>query len=194
MGGSIFIIAAPSGAGKTSLLKALAAKQQQVEVSVSYTTRLARDSERDGRDYFFISQEKFTYMHNAGHFLESAMVFNNFYGTSRSITTTRLNEGRDIILEIDWQGAEQIRNIYPNCTSIFIFPPSKAALAQRLRGRCQDDKKTIARRMLDAKNEMLHHIAFDHLIINDDFRLALTRLEGIIIAHDRLLNRIYTQY
>ncbi|NQY51623.1 MAG: guanylate kinase [Piscirickettsiaceae bacterium] len=194
MGGSLFIVAAPSGAGKTSLLKALVAKQQQIKVSVSYTTRLARDGELNGKDYFFVSQEKFAYMYKSGYFLESAIVFSNSYGTSRRMITTQLNKGRDIILEIDWQGAGQIRNTYPNCTSIFIFPPSKVALAQRLQGRCQDDERTILCRMRDSENEMSHYIEFDHLIINDDFGLALTRLEGIISSKDHSLDCNCKQY
>lgn len=180
--GSLFIVAAPSGAGKTSLVNALVAKHQNIKLSVSHTTRQARDGEVDGQDYFFVSQEKFAQMHDAGSFLESATVFDNSYGTSIDAVMSQLNQCKDVILEIDWQGAEQIRKNHPECTSIFILPPSKATLAQRLRGRGLDDEETIARRMGDAESEMSHYIEFDYLIVNDDFELALAELEAIITA------------
>ena len=182
MSGSLFIVAAPSGAGKTSLVNALDAKHQDIKLSVSHTTRPARDGEVDGKDYFFISQEKFAQMRDTEAFLESATVFDNSYGTSSDAVMTQLKQDLCVVLEIDWQGAEQVRKNHPDCTSIFILPPSKAALVDRLRGRGQDDEETIARRMREAENEMSHYIDFDYLIINDDFKLALAELEAIITA------------
>ena len=182
MKGSLFIVAAPSGAGKTSLVNALVEKHPEVHLSVSHTTRSARAGEVDGQDYFFVDQEKFAQMRDAGAFLESATVFDNSYGTSSEGVMAQLQQGYDVILEIDWQGAEQVRRNYPSCTSIFILPPSKLALEQRLRGRGQDDNETIARRMRDAEAEMSHYIEFDYLIINDDFEQALLNLEAVITA------------
>jgi len=185
--GSLFIVAAPSGAGKTSLVNALVAKHQNIKLSVSHTTRKARDGEVDGQDYFFVSQEKFAQMRDAGSFLESATVFDNSYGTSSDAVMSQLEQGKDVILEIDWQGAQQVRKNHPDCTSIFILPPSKATLVERLRGRGQDDEETIARRMRDAEDEMSHYVEFDYLIINDDFELALAELEAIITARGKSL-------
>ena len=187
MSGSLFIVAAPSGAGKTSLVNALVAKHQNIKLSVSHTTRAARDGEVEGQDYFFVSQEKFAQMRDARDFLESATVFDNSYGTSSDAVMNQLNQGQDVILEIDWQGAEQVRKNHPDCTGIFILPPSKVALEQRLRGRGQDDDETIARRMRDAETEMSHYVEFDYLIINDDFELALAELEAIITAKGKSL-------
>jgi len=187
MSGSLFIVAAPSGAGKTSLVNALVAKHQDIKLSVSHTTRPARDGEVDGKDYFFISQDKFAQMRDVGSFLESATVFDNSYGTSSDAVMSQLTQGNDVILEIDWQGAEQVRKNHADCTSIFILPPSKAALVERLRSRGQDDEETIARRMRDAENEMSHYVDFDYLIINDDFELALVELEAIITAKGKSL-------
>ncbi|MBL4637777.1 MAG: guanylate kinase [Proteobacteria bacterium] len=187
MSGSLFIVAAPSGAGKTSLVNALVAKHQDIKLSVSHTTRPARDGEVDGKDYFFISQDKFAQMRDVGSFLESATVFDNSYGTSSDAVMSQLTQGNDVILEIDWQGADQVRKNHADCTSIFILPPSKAALVERLRSRGQDDEETIARRMRDAENEMSHYVDFDYLIINDDFELALVELEAIITAKGKSL-------
>lgn len=187
MMGSLFIVAAPSGAGKTSLVNALVAKHKNIKLSVSHTTRPAREGERDGKDYFFVSQEKFAQMRDAGSFLESATVFDNSYGTSSEAVMVELKQGHDVVLEIDWQGAEQVRKNFQDSTSIFILPPSKAALVTRLRGRGQDDEETIERRMRDAENEMSHYVEFDYLIVNDDFELALAELEAIITARGRSL-------
>jgi len=187
MSGSLFIVAAPSGAGKTSLVNALVERQKNVVLSVSHTTRVARAGEESGKDYFFVSQDEFSTMRNAGEFLESATVFDNSYGTSSEAVLMRLKEGKDVILEIDWQGAEQVRRNFPDSTGIFILPPSSGALEQRLRGRGQDDDKTIARRMRDAENEMSHYIEFDYLIINDDFELALNDLIAVISAKRQTL-------
>ncbi len=183
MSGSLFIVAAPSGAGKTSLVNALVEKYPEtMRLSISHTTRAKRDGEVDGQDYFFVSQDEFAQMRDAGAFLESATVFDNSYGTLAESVMTQLKLGLDVILEIDWQGAQQIRNNYPECIGIFILPPSRAALEQRLRGRGQDDDDIIARRMRDAKNEMSHYVEFDYLIVNDDFDVALDELASIISA------------
>jgi guanylate kinase len=187
MSGSLFIVAAPSGAGKTSLVNALLTQHQNIKLSVSHTTRAAREGEVDGRDYFFVNQEKFAQMRDDSAFLESATVFDNSYGTSSDAVMSELKQGVDVILEIDWQGAEQVRKNHPDCTGIFILPPSKATLEQRLRGRGQDDDETIARRMRDAENEMSHYVEFDYLIINDDFELALAELKAIITARGKSL-------
>ena len=182
MSGSLFIVSAPSGAGKTSLVNALVDSMADVRLSISHTTRAKRDGEVDGEDYFFISQDEFAQMRDAGAFLESATVFDNCYGTLSESVMTQLNLDLDVILEIDWQGAQQIRNNYPECIGIFILPPSQSALEQRLRGRGQDDDEIIARRMRDAKSEMSHYVEFDYLIVNDDFDDALAELAAIISA------------
>lgn len=180
--GSLFIVAAPSGAGKTSLVNALVAQQSDIRLSVSHTTRPPREGEVDGQDYFFVSQDGFAQMRDAGAFLESATVFDNAYGTSSEIVLAQLKQGFDVLLEIDWQGAEQVRRNFPESTSVFILPPSKTALEQRLRGRRQDNDETIARRMRDAENEMSHYVEFDYLIVNDQFDVALTNLAAIVVA------------
>jgi len=182
MSGSLFIVAAPSGAGKTSLVNALVDKYPETRLSISHTTRARRGGEVDGQDYFFVSQDEFAQMRDAGDFLESATVFDNSYGTLAESVMTQLKLGLDVILEIDWQGAQQIRNNHPECIGIFILPPSRTALEQRLRGRGQDDDEVIARRMRDAKNEMSHYVEFDYLIVNDDFDDALAELAAIISA------------
>jgi guanylate kinase len=182
MSGSLFIVAAPSGAGKTSLVNALVTGQADIALSVSHTTRQARDGEIDGKDYFFVNQEHFSVMQGEGAFLESATVFDHSYGTSSEAVFDQLKSGVDVILEIDWQGAEQVRRNYPESSSVFILPPSKLALEQRLRGRGQDDDSVIARRMRDAENEISHYIEFDYLIVNDDFEVALSQLVAIISA------------
>jgi guanylate kinase len=180
--GSLFIVAAPSGAGKTSLVKALVEQQNNIALSVSHTTRTARDGEVAGKDYFFVSQGVFSKMRGRGDFLESATVFDYSYGTSFEAVFEQLKAGIDVILEIDWQGADQVRKNYPKSTSIFILPPSKNALEQRLRGRGQDDTAVIERRMRDAENEISHYVEFDYLIVNDDFDRALVELTTIISA------------
>jgi len=182
MSGSLFIVAAPSGAGKTSLVNALVAQQADIALSISHTTRAARAGEMDGKDYIFVTQGQFIAMQGDGAFLESATVFDNSYGTSSDAVFEQLKAGVDVILEIDWQGAEQVRRNCPDSTSIFILPPSKQALEQRLRGRGQDDEDVIARRMSDAENEISHYVEFDYLVVNDDFELALTQLVAIISA------------
>jgi len=188
MSGSLFIVAAPSGAGKTSLVNALVNQAIEVCLSVSHTTRTAREGEVNGKDYFFVSQEEFAQMRDKGAFLESATVFDNSYGTSSESVLAQLKRGYDVILEIDWQGAEQVRQNYPESTSVFILPPSKVALEERLRGRGQDNEDVIARRMKDAENEMSHYIEFDYLIVNDDFDVALKDLKAVISARRHSLS------
>jgi guanylate kinase len=182
MSGSLFIVAAPSGAGKTSLVNALVERQENVVLSVSHTTRAARPGEVNGKDYFFVTEDEFSVMRDAGAFLESATVFDNSYGTSEKAVLALLSEGKNVILEIDWQGAKQVRENFPDSTGVFILPPSRSALEERLRGRGQDGDDIIARRMRDAENEMSHYIEFDYLIVNDDFEVALNDLMAVISA------------
>lgn len=189
MMGSLFIVAAPSGAGKTSLVNALVARHDDIRLSVSHTTRPPRDGERDGTDYHFVSQQTFTDMRINGDFLESATVFDNSYGTSARAVESLLEQGYDVILEIDWQGAQQVRQNFKDSTGIFILPPSKATLEQRLRNRGQDNDAIIARRMRDAENEISHYVEFDYLIVNDDFELALASLTAIIQSQRLALSR-----
>lgn len=180
--GSLFIISAPSGAGKTSLVDALLQRMQQVRVSVSHTTRAQRPGEVDAVNYHFVSREEFQRLHDAGDFLESAEVFGNSYGTSQRWVNETLAGGEDVILEIDWQGAEQVRRLQPGAISIFILPPSKSALEQRLTGRGQDPAPVIAERMAKAANEMSHYGEADYLVVNDRFEIALDELCAIITA------------
>ncbi len=181
--GTLYIFSAPSGAGKTSLVKALLEKVENIGVSVSHTTRAMRPGEVDGKDYHFVDSTDFHDMIDAGVFLEHAQVFDNFYGTSRLSVEQQLSAGQDVILEIDWQGARQIRKLFPDSQSIFILPPSKQELEQRLKGRGQDDETVINRRMRDAVNEMSHYAEFDYLVVNDDFDTALNQLCCIFVAH-----------
>ncbi len=181
--GKLYIISAPSGAGKTSLVKQLVADLDRLSVSVSHTTRAMRPGEVHGQDYYFVSAPDFKAMQAQQAFLEHARVFDNFYGTAQQTVEDNLKQGLDVILEIDWQGAEQIKKLLPDSLSIFILPPSTAVLLQRLRNRGQDDEQTIARRMRDAVTEIRHHDEFDYLVVNDHFALALTELKSIIIAN-----------
>jgi len=179
---TLYIISAPSGAGKTSLVHALLEKDDQVMVSVSHTTRAMRDGEENGVHYNFVSVDDFNAMAEKGVFIEHAQVFDNFYGTSREWVEARLQEGTDVILEIDWQGAQLVREAFPAAVGIFILPPSKQALDDRLRGRGQDSDEIIERRMRDAVREIEHFYEFDFLIINDDFETALVELLTIFAA------------
>lgn len=189
MSGQLFIVSAPSGAGKTSLVKALVATDLAVSLSVSHTTRTARPGEVEGEDYHFVSPDVFSDMREAGAFLESATVFDNSYGTSQAAVKSQLAAGQDVILEIDWQGAEQVRHNYKDSISLFILPPSKAALESRLQGRGQDDAATIARRMQDARAEMTHYAVFDYLLVNDDFDAALVEFQGVVAAQRLVMSR-----
>jgi guanylate kinase len=181
--GNLYIISAPSGAGKTSLVKELISSLNSLSVSVSHTTRQKREGEIDGKDYFFISVEKFKMMQVDSAFLESAQVFDNFYGTAQKTVEDTLLQGNDVILEIDWQGAQQIRKLLPASISIFILPPSIETLRQRLEGRGKDDAEIIARRMRDAVTEMRHYPEFDYVVVNEDFGVALNELKSIVIAN-----------
>lgn len=181
--GKLFIISAPSGAGKTSLIKKLIPHMDKLIVSVSHTTRPQRPGEIDTIDYFFTPVDTFKKMIHQQAFLEYAQVFDNFYGTAQSSVEQSLNSGKDVILEIDWQGAEQIRRILPDSISIFILPPSTEVLRRRLKERGQDSEAVIDRRMQDAVNEISHYAEYDYLIVNDDFNAALTELKSIIMAN-----------
>jgi guanylate kinase len=178
--GRLFVIAAPSGAGKTSLVRALMERVPALRFSISYTTRARRPTEEHGRDYFFVGKDEFLRMIAAGEFLEHATVFDNSYGTSRDQVEQSLAGGRDLILEIDWQGAAQVRRALPECVSIFILPPSRAELERRLRGRGTDAEAVIQRRLRDAASDMAHWREFDHVVINDHFDRALSELETIV--------------
>lgn len=182
MSGTLYIFSAPSGAGKTSLVKALLEQTNGIEVSVSHTTRASRPGEENGRDYHFTDIPSFEAMVEQSAFLEHAKVFDNYYGTAKSSVDGPLQQGQDVILEIDWQGAEQIRRLYAEAISVFILPPSRAALRERLQGRGQDSEEIIDRRMRDAISEMSHYGEFDYLIINDDFDVALQELRGVVVA------------
>lgn len=178
--GTLYIISAPSGAGKTSLVHALLEACPGLTVSVSHTTRVQREAERDGVHYHFVDEQSFLAMIEAGAFLEHASVFGNRYGTAIQPVRDRLRQGVDVILEIDWQGARQVRAAMPDAASVFILPPSRIELEQRLRGRGQDSDEVIERRMRDAVNEMSHYAEYDYLVVNDDFREARADLLAII--------------
>ena len=177
---NLFIIAAPSGCGKTSLVKALLESLSNLSVSVSHTTRKPRKAEIDGENYHFVSKERFGEMISNNDFVEHAEVFGNLYGTARSNIKEKLDANIDIILEIDWQGARQVRENMPDSTSIFILPPSKNVLLQRLTDRAQDDDETISERMKNSESEMSHYDEFEYLVINDQFDSALNDLKAII--------------
>lgn len=180
--GTLYIISAPSGAGKTSLISALLERNSGIEVSVSHTTRPTRDGEIHGQHYHFVSVESFKEGIEAGVFLEYAQVFDNFYGTSKSTVMERLEQGIDVILEIDWQGAQQIRVLEPEACSIFILPPSIEALEQRLQSRNQDSDEVIAKRLSQAKEDANHFSEYDYVIINQDFETALEELQSIFVS------------
>lgn len=182
MSGTLYIISAPSGAGKTSLVKALLEQDTAARVSVSHTTRAMRPGEANGVDYNFVTPQQFDELVQQGVFLEHARVFANQYGTSRLWVEEQLAAGIDVILEIDWQGARQVRERMPEARSVFILPPSRKALQQRLQGRGQDSADVIAQRMAEAVSEMSHYQEFDYLIINDDFDFALKQLNAILMA------------
>lgn len=182
MSGNLFVISAPSGAGKTSLIKSLLALEPELQLSVSYTTRPPRPNERDGVDYHFVSDERFFALQAQGEFLESAHVHGNYYATSHSWLKQQLAADRDVTLEIDWQGAEQVRRLLPKAIGIFILPPSFAVLSDRLRQRGQDTSEVIAHRLKAAREEMQHYSEFDYVIINDDFERAVLDLRSLVRA------------
>ena len=186
---NLFIIAAPSGCGKTSLVEALIKTTKNLCVSVSHTTRPPRPDETNGINYYFVSIDEFEEMIKNNAFVEHAMVFDNHYGSSTKLIREKLDEGVDVILEIDWQGARQVKLNMPNAISIFILPPSKEALLGRLQQRAQDNDATINKRMSDAQNQMQHFNEFDYLVINDDFNSALNDLNLIICRPDKASER-----
>jgi len=186
---NLFIIAAPSGCGKTSLVEALIKKTKNLCVSVSHTTRPPRPDEVNGINYYFVSINEFEEMIKNNAFVEHATVFDNHYGSSTKLISEKLDEGVDVILEIDWQGARQVKENMPNAISIFILPPSNEALLGRLQQRAQDNDETINKRMSDAQNQMQHFNEFDYLVINDDFNSALNDLNLIICRPDNASER-----
>jgi len=182
MSGNLFIVSAPSGAGKTSLVNALLESTPGLKLSVSYTTRAPRPGEVDGREYHFVSRDTFMEMAKRGDFLESAEVYGNLYGTSQSWIEGEIAGGHDILLEIDWQGAAQVRKIFPACTGIFILPPSLEALESRLKGRKQDSAEVIEQRLQAARDDIAHVAEFDYVIINDKLDEAVQQLRAIVVA------------
>ncbi|MGS2722893.1 guanylate kinase [Porticoccus sp. GXU_MW_L64] len=192
--GTLYTVSAPSGAGKTSLVAALLERCQQLQVSISHTTRAMRPGEQDGVNYHFVSTEQFIHMLGQSAFLEHAQVFGNYYGTSQQWVEDTLASGTDVILEIDWQGAEQVRRLMPDTVGIFILPPSREALRQRLTGRGQDDNAVIEKRMAEADSEMSHYPEADYLVINDDFDIALEQLQAIIECQRLRLSQQQLRY
>jgi guanylate kinase len=178
--GRLFVIAAPSGAGKTSLVKALLQRKPELHLSISHTTRKIRPTEQDGREYHFVSVTDFRQLVEQGQFLEYAQVFDNFYGTGRRPVETELARGNNVVLEIDWQGAQQVRRTLPECVTIFILPPSRHSLEERLRNRRTDSEEVIARRLQDAVGDMSHWKDFDYAVVNDDFEEAVNDLVSIV--------------
>lgn len=178
--GRLFVIAAPSGAGKTSLVRALMEQEAHLQFSISFTTRARRPSEVDGHDYFFVDVPTFQRMAATGEFLEHAQVFDNYYATGHTTVETALAAGQDLILEIDWQGARQVRTAMPECISIFILPLSRETLEERLRGRGTDSPEVIARRLQNAVADMSHWREFEYVIVNDSFDQALADLHAVV--------------
>ncbi len=187
--GTLFTVSAPSGAGKTSLVNALAGNMDGIRVSVSHTTRPRRPGEEDGVNYHFVDEERFRDMLADNAFLEHARVFDNYYGTSRQWVEDTLSAGNDVILEIDWQGAVQVHRLAPDSVGIFILPPSRETLRERLTTRGQDDEAVINRRIALAKEEMSHYVDADYLIINENFDIALGELRSVITAHRLMLDK-----
>ena len=178
--GRLFLVTAPSGAGKTSLVRALIKDHPNVQFSISFTTRPKRPNEQSGRDYYFVDKAEFERMVAAGDFLEHAQVFDNYYGTSRNTVRERMASGKDVLLEIDWQGARQVRSVIPEAVSIFILPPSRAELERRLRARGTDSDEVITRRLQDAAGDMTHWQEFDYVVVNHDFDRAVQELRDIV--------------
>lgn len=188
--GTLFIVSAPSGAGKTSLVREMVESFDGVQVSVSHTTRVRRQGEVDGVNYHFVDLPMFEAMIDRGEFFEHARVFDNYYGTSRPAVSSMLDAGQDVILEIDWQGARQVRQQIPDAVSIFILPPSRGELERRLANRGTDEHAVIAQRMREAVSEMSHYDEYDYLVINDDFTTALRELQSLVIARRLTLPRV----
>ncbi|MDR9437943.1 MAG: guanylate kinase [Halomonas sp.] len=188
--GTLFIVSAPSGAGKTSLVRELIESLDGIQVSVSHTTRERREGEVDGVNYHFVDVPAFEAMIEHGDFFEYARVFDNYYGTSRRTVESMLAAGQDVILEIDWQGARQVRQQLPEAVSVFILPPSREELERRLASRGTDEHAVIARRMRDAVEEMSHHDEYDYLVVNDDFTTALRELQSLVIARRLTRERV----
>lgn len=178
--GRLFVVAAPSGAGKTSLVKALLASEPHLRLSISHTTRKRRPNEAEGREYHFVTVPQFEELAARGEFLENAKVFDNYYGTSRAFVEEQLRHRSDVILEIDWQGAQQVRRAMPECVSIFVLPPARQTLAERLARRATDTAEVIRRRLQDAAGDMSHYGEFDYVVVNDDFERAVADLKRII--------------
>jgi guanylate kinase len=191
MTGNLYVISAPSGAGKTTLVKAIVDSMPDITVSISHTTRQKRPAEEHSVNYYFIDQTEFARMIDANEFLEHATIFNNSYGTSRLWVEQTLTKGLDVILEIDWQGCQQIQEIFPECICIFILPPSFDALANRLRSRDQDNPGVIKQRLTDAKAATSHIHEYDYVVLNDHFETAVNDLKNIIYA-GKLLQRNQT--
>jgi guanylate kinase len=183
--GQLWVVAAPSGAGKTSLVRALLERDASLRFSISYTTRARRSSEVDGRDYFFVTEARFLEMVREHAFLEHARVFDHWYGTGRDHVAGLLVAGHSVVLEIDWQGARQVRERAPGSQSVFILPPSVGELERRLRGRQTDSEAVIQRRLADALGDMTHWTEFDHVVVNDDFGTALDRLAAVIAGREQ---------
>jgi guanylate kinase len=179
-GGKLFVFAAPSGAGKTTLVHAVVRKHPELRFSISYTTREPRVNEANEVDYLFVDEDEFMRLRDQGEMLEFAQVFDNYYATSRSQVERHLEDNRSVVLEIDWQGAQQVRESMPDCVTIFILPPSLAELERRLRDRRTDKPEVIERRLRDAKSDMAHWDEFDHVIINDDLDEAIIALEAVL--------------
>lgn len=185
MEGRLIVISAPSGAGKTSLVNALLERDERLTVSVSHTTRRKREEEVDGEDYFFVDQGTFDSIRDRGAFLEHAIVFGNAYGTAHETVVQTLAGGQDVVLEIDWQGAAQVRSKFPDAISVFVLPPSIEALLERLNGRGQDGPEEIDRRWRQAADDISHYDEFNYVVVNNDFDEALEKLAGIIDAERR---------
>jgi len=181
--GKLFVFAAPSGAGKTTLVHAVVAKRPELRFSISYTTRKPRKNEADGADYLFVTEKEFMRLRDEGEMLEYAEVFDNHYASSRSQVEKHLADNRNVILEIDWQGAQQVRESMPECVTIFILPPSVEELERRLRDRRTDAPEVIERRLGDALSDMSHWDEFDHVIINDDLNQAISDLEDVLAGN-----------
>lgn len=183
MKGNLFVVSSPSGAGKSSLIGALLKKHSDMQVSVSHTTRAPRPGEENSVHYHFVSVDDFKALIDDNGFYEWAEVFGNYYGTSKQSITEQLEQGIDVFLDIDWQGAQQMREIEPDIITIFILPPSREELERRLNGRGQDSQDVIVRRMQEAQNEMSHYSEYDFVLINDDFEQTLTQFEQLVISH-----------